>query len=118
MQLHPDRVVRVEPRRREPFGLALVDARQRGAQPGTVRGEAIDRATDTRRDGPDPLVERVQAIDHRPVVAPVAVIVGTAPGLYLPVVADAQQLTVQRQEAFVRPLRDALLVPAGGQAGP
>jgi hypothetical protein len=118
VQLHPYRVVRVEPGRGEPLRLAVVDACQRRPEPRTVCGEAIDRSAEARRDGPDPLVERMQAIEHRPVVARVAVIVGNAARPHLPVVTDAQQLTVQGKEALIRPARDALVVSTLWEAGP
>ena len=118
MQLHPHRVVRVEPGRGEPLGLSGLDVRQRRPEARTVGREAIDGAPEAGCDGRDALVERVQAIEHRPVVARVAVIVGNAARPHLPVAADAQQLSVQGQETLVRPARDAFVLSAGGQARP
>ena len=70
VQLHPDRVVRVDPRRREPLGLAVVDARRarRAAAGGTPANRSTARPS-RGHDGRDPFVERVEAVEHRPVVA-------------------------------------------------
>src|SRR5262245_27652227 len=118
VQLHPHGVVGVEARRAQPLGVARVDASERGLQSGPVGREALDAATETRRDGTDTFVDRVQPIEHRPVVARVTVVVRNATGPELPVGADADELAVQREEPLVGAPREVLVLAARGQSRP
>ena len=68
------------------------------------RGYASNRSMSRamrRSDGRGPLVERAQAVDHRPVVPHVGVVVGHVARPHLPVVTHAEELDVQRQEPLV-----------------
>ena len=110
VQLHPDRVVRVDAGRREPLVLALVDPLS--ARRAVAARYASKRATCPCRRAGRPGATRsssgAQPVDHRPVVRGVAVVVGHAAGPHLPVVADPEQLDVERQEALVAARRPRL----------
>ena len=71
------------------------------AQTGAVAAEPDHEPAQGRDDRADPVVDRVDAVDDRPVVGRVAVVVGDASGPDLPVVAHADQLAVEPEESLV-----------------
>ena len=64
------------------------------------------------------LVQLVQPVDERPVVFDVGVVVRDVARPDLPVVADAQQVGVERQEAFVADREGGFGLAPGGAARP
>ena len=118
MELHPHRVVRIDARRCEPVGFAGVDATAGGPQPGPVVGESKERATQGGNDRADAVVDRIHAVDDRPVVARVAMVVGHTARSDLPVAAHADELAIEAEEPLVGALDRSFDLAAGLDARP
>src|SRR5205085_11783578 len=118
VELHPHRVVRVDAGRREPLVVAVFDALARGAQPASVAAESIEVARDARDERAHAVVDRREAVEDRPVVLGILVIVGRAARPHLPIAAEPEQLRVEDQESLVRTLDRRLELAAGFDARP
>ena len=86
VELHPDRVVRVDAGGEQPIVLFRFHEAPRPPQPFTILRETGHLAPKAPDDRPGLLVEGHQAIDHRPVVDGVSVVVRDPAGPDLPVV--------------------------------
>ena len=74
---------------------------QRGAEAAGVAVEPSDVAGNPPHDGCGALVEGAEPIEDGPVVGGVAVVVRNVARSHLPVVADPEELDIERQETFV-----------------
>ena len=102
MELHPDGVVRVAGRRREPLALPAPESRARASsrRPAYPPNRGI-AGTSPSRIRPAAACTSRSRLDHAVVVAGVGVVVGDAAPGDLPVVADLEQAGVHRLESGV-----------------
>ena len=82
--------------------VAGFDSAAGGTELRPVAGEVGDGGAQSPNDGADPIVDGCKAVDHRPVVLGVTVIVGDPAGADLPVVTYPDELGIEWKEPGVR----------------